>query len=212
VDRQVVGVVRNTKINSLEEPPEPYYYLPFAQDFYGSMSLLVETDGDPLAVVPAARSSIGSIARIPPLEFATLDALIRARLSDRLSLASVTGALAAVGLLLAAAGLYGVMSHLVTRRRREVGVRMALGAGQRETVALVLGQALRLAATGIAAGAAIAMAASSLLSSLLYGVHPWDPVTLVVVAALLAAVALMAAAVPAWRATRVDPVSALRAE
>jgi ABC-type antimicrobial peptide transport system permease subunit len=122
------------------------------------------------------------------------------------------GALAAVGLLLAAAGLYGVMSHLVTRRRREVGVRMALGAGQRETVALVLGEALRLAATGIAAGAAIALAASSLLSSLLYGVRPWDPVTLAVVAAVLAAVALMAAAVPASRATRVDPVSALRAE
>jgi predicted permease len=212
VDRQIVGVARDTKINSLEEPLEPYYYLPFAQDFYGSMSLLVETDGDPLAIIPAARGSIGSIARIPPLEFATLDGLIRARLSDRLSLASVVGALAAVGLLLAAAGLYGVMSHLVTRRRREVGVRMALGTGQHETVALVLGQALRLAATGIAAGAAIAMAASSLLSSLLYGVRPWDPATLVVVAALLGAVALIAAAVPAWRATRVDPVSALRAE
>jgi predicted permease len=212
VDRQIVGVVRDAKINSLEESPEPYFYLPFAQDFYGSMSLLVETRGDPLVLVPAVKSAVSAIAKVPVPEFATLDGLIRARVSDRRSLAWIAGALAVVGLLLATGGLYGVMSHLVTRRTREIGVRMALGAGWRETVALVIGRALRLAAVGIAAGAATAMAASSWLSNLLYGVRAWDPPTLVGIAALLALVALMAAAVPAWRATRVDPISALRAE
>jgi predicted permease len=212
VDRQVVGVVRDSKINSLEEPAEPYFYLPFAQDFYGSMSLLAETEGDPLALVPAVKSAIGTLAKMPPSEFATLRGLVRNRVSDRLSLASVVGALAGVGLLLAAGGLYGLMSHLVTRRTREIGVRMALGATRRDTLALVLRQALRLWAVGAAAGTAAAIAVSLWLSSLLYGVRPWDPATLAAVAVLLGLVALAAAAVPVWRAMRVDPVDALRAE
>ena len=210
--RLIVGIARDTKVNSLEEAPAPYFYLPFSQDFYGSMSLLVEAEGNPMDLVPAIKGEIASLAKMPAPEIDTIEHLLRMRVSHREVVASLAGLLALVGLLLAASGLYGVMSYLVARRTREIGIRIAIGAGKAETVRLVLGRAVGLAAVGIAIGAAGSLAMASLLSKALYGTTPRDPATLAAVAALLVLVALLASLVPALRAARVDPLSALRTE
>ncbi len=210
--RQVVGVVKDVRVNWVLEAPAPYFYLPFDQDFSNTMSLVVETAGDPLALAVPIRSEIRALARIPAPEMRTLSSLIARSTSAQKSMAWLTGALGVVGVLLTAAGLFGVMSFLVTRRTREIGVRMALGARQWDVLGLILRRALGLALTGAVIGVAGALAASRWLSSLVVGVSPRDPATLTAACVMMLAIAVAASLPPARRASRVDPSAALHYE
>jgi predicted permease len=213
-EREVVGVVEDTKINSADEPPEAYLYLPFAQVNATYQNVMIEN----------ARGSAGDLARLVRSEVTRLDKrvmiyemwtmrdLVRSQFFDREMPATVVGSLGVLGLILAIAGLYGVVSYAVACRTHEIGVRMALGAEPRDALGLVLWHGLRLALAGVAAGVAASAAVTPLLAHWLHGVSPRDPVTLAAVAGLMVVVALAASFFPARRATRVDPVIALRYE
>ncbi len=211
-DRQVVGIVKDTKINSFDEIPEPFLYLPMAQAYRGTATLLVETEGDPLLLVNAVKAEIAALAKLPVPEFDTLGSLVARSLSGSRSLAEVVGGLGLLGLLLAAGGLYGVMSYLVTLRSREIGVRTTLGAVRRDILKLVLTRAAKLSTAGGVIGLIAALAAGRLLSRLLYGVSPRDPISLISACAVLFAVAMLAGLKPALRASRIDPMDVLRQE
>jgi putative ABC transport system permease protein len=200
-------------IRTLAGPAAPAYYAAYAGTPDRAVTLHVRTDGDPLALVPAVRRAFAEVApALPLLRPETLaQHATGAFFLQRIS-ATVLGALGAVVVLLAALGLYGVTAHAVTERTREAGVRVALGATSRQVVQTFLGESLRLTAVGLAIGALATLAVGGLLASQLYGVGGRDPVTLGGTALLLTAVAIGATYLPARRATRVDPVIALRSE
>jgi predicted permease len=210
---EVVGVVRTAKYRSLLEPAQPFYYRPFAQIYQSPMTLHLATAGDPRALAASVRRLVEDLDpdlpayRVEPIS----DRLDRSIGSQRTA-ATLVAAYGALALLVAAVGLYGAMAYTVARRTREIGIRMALGARRESVLSHVLREAARLAAIGGALGLAIAVPATRLLRSQLFGVSPSDPLTLVGVCVVLGAVSLAAAYVPARRATRVDPVVALRAE
>jgi macrolide transport system ATP-binding/permease protein len=209
--RQVVGVARNANYTALGEAPQPCVYLPLRQDFADAVVLYVRTRDDPANVLASVQQEIRGIdpllwvSDVRTMEKAVDQALFWARIG--VGLLGVFGLLA---LGLASIGLYGVMAYSVNLRRREIGVRMALGARGRTLVALVLGQGLRLVAAGIGLGLFGALVVGRALSGLLYGVSPADPVSLAGAAVVLLAVAALACYVPARYASRVDPLVALR--
>jgi predicted permease len=214
----VVGVARNVVrgfdgIRALTGPAKPAYYASFAVAPAKAFTLHLRTTGDPLALVPAVRRAFADVAPgLPLLRPETLaEHATGAFFLQRIG-AAVLGALGGVVVLLAALGLYGVTAHAVTERTREAGVRVALGATSRQVMQTFLGESLRLAGLGLAIGALGALAIGGLLASQLYGVDGRDPLTLVATALLLALVAAVATYLPARRATRVDPVIALRSE
>jgi putative ABC transport system permease protein len=208
VPREVIGVVRDVR-TSPWDPPQPAVYFCFHQR-YNLRELLVRTEGDPRAVAGAVQAQILGVEPNAllrgPLFFG--DAM-QGPLAPIRYRTVVLGALAALGLLLSSLGLYGLLSYTVSRATRDIGIRMALGADRASVRRLVLGGSLRLVAVGVALGLALAAAAARPLSALIIG-PVLDPVTFVVVPTTLVAVALMAAYVPARRATRVDPMTALR--
>lgn len=211
--RQVIGVAGDAHINSVQEEPEPYVYVPYAQTNRETIMLLAETKGDPLRLVPQFRADVASLDKgAPLLAISTLGLVVRASAFEQQTAATVIGILGALALFLAAIGLYGIMAYSTVRRTREIGIRMALGAARADALHLVLREGLRLAAAGIALGFAGALALTRGLTKMLYGVSPRDPVTLLSVALLMLAVALIATFIPARRATRVDPLVALRYE
>jgi len=209
----VVGVARDGKYRSLTERATPLVYLPLAQRYVPDVTLHVRVDGDPRQLQQAVRSVFERIdPDLPVVDVRTLEGHIAvATFMPRLG-AWVLSALGGVALLLAVVGLYGVLSYLVSQRTREIGVRVALGADRWSVMRLVVGRALRLTAIGLAAGLLLAAGAGLVLRSQLLGVSPLDPVTFGGVVALLVAVALLAAWVPARRAAAVDPMVALQAE
>jgi putative ABC transport system permease protein len=212
---QIVGVVEDAKINGIHENPEPYMYFPFAQTPTDWGTLIVETSGDPRiqpAVVAAIRSEIRSMDPKVGVSVRTLGYLMQQAFWQDQTAAGSVGALGMLGMFLAAVGLYGVISYLVSRRGHEIGIRMALGAERRDVVRLVLSQGLRLAAIGTGIGLAVSLAVTRLMSGLLYGVKPWDPLTFAFSSAVVFLVALAACYIPARRATKVDPMVALRYE
>jgi putative ABC transport system permease protein len=212
-DWQIIGVVEDTKINSIRETAEPYLSFPFGQMFSGEMTLLVETVGDPTDLVADIRREIHRFDKnVPVLSIMTLKQLIRFGLYAEQLIATLVGLLGVIGLILATVGLYGVISYLVNSRRHEIGVRVALGAERRDIFKLVLRQGLKLVLIGLGIGLAGAGAAARFLAAMLSGVTATDPVTFTGVPALLVVVALMACYIPACRATKVDPVVALRCE
>jgi predicted permease len=210
---EVVGVVRAAKYRSLLESPRPFLYLPFAQSYLSPMTLHLATAGDPGALREPVRRLVHDLdPDLPVYAVQTLAERLDESIGAQRTAATMVGAYGALALLVAAVGLYGAMAYSVSRRTREIGVRMALGARQSSVLREVLVEAGRLAAIGAALGLAAAIPATGLLRSQLFGVSPGDPLTLVAVALVLGLVSLAAAYLPARRATRVDPVVALRAE
>jgi len=212
---EVVGVARDSKYVFLGEESRSFFYIPFAQRYRGEMTLFIHSRGDAASVIAAARQIVGQIDRdLPVYDAKTMTshlhdgvALIFVRLGAKLA-----GAFGLLGLILAVVGLYGVVSYAVTQRTHEIGVRVALGAKRSDVLRLVLGQGIILTGIGIAVGLGAALAATRVMSSLLYGVSTTDPFTFVVVPVLLTGVALAASFVPARRAMKVDPMIALRYE
>ncbi|MEX2262610.1 MAG: ABC transporter permease [Bryobacteraceae bacterium] len=212
---QVVGVVADVRHLSVEESAGPEFYLPILQILDGTMSpSLVVRTGRPFAdVSPALRKALAEVAPdLPTIGFRPLKQIVDRAVSPRRFFVNLLAAFAAAALALAAIGIYGVISYSVTRRTAEIGIRMALGASEGRIRASVVGETLRLALAGIAIGAAGAVALSSLLASLLFGVSPGDPWTYAGAAAILLLVAIAAAFVPAFRASRISPITALRAD
>ena len=211
--REVVGVVSDVKFNGVTADTPMQVYIPAAQDGPRSLALVARVAVDPLPLAPAVERALHELDKdIPLFQTRTMDALIDSTIArERMSMLIFT-VFAIVALTLAAVGLYGVVSHGVTERTHEIGVRMALGADGRHVLALVVRQGLAMAAIGTGIGVAGAIALSRSIEGLLFGVAPTDPVTLASVVAMLLAVATIACCVPAWRATRVDPTTALRSE
>jgi ABC-type antimicrobial peptide transport system permease subunit len=206
-------VTRTGKYNTLGEDPRPFYYLPLWQEYNGTVTLHVKTAGDPRALIGSVREAIRAVDPIVPvvdvktMEEQMLVALLPARLAG-----TVLGAFGLLALLLASVGIYGVMAYAVVSRTREIGVRRALGAQTNNLLRLILGEGMRLAAIGFAIGLVAALALTRFVSSLLYGVTPTDPITFAGALAILSAAAFVACYIPALRALRVDPVTALRYE
>jgi predicted permease len=211
--RQVVGIVADSKYNSLTEPRRPFMYIPLLQEYSPQVNLHVRTSGDSKELVAALRGEVQSIdPSLSVLNVETLTDRIQQSLGGERTQATLLGTGGVLALLLAAIGLYGVMSYSVAQRTREIGIRMALGAGRGNVMGLVLKQGVTLVSAGVVLGLGAAFAVTRLLASLLFGVSAADPITFVGTSAVLLFVALLASYVPARRATKVDPIIALRYE
>jgi putative ABC transport system permease protein len=210
---EIVGVVGNVKYTGLDAKEEPAYYEPHLQNPIRFMHLVVRGASDPMALLPAIRAEVWSLDKdLPVARVRTMSQLLSESVAQPRFRTLLLGIFSGVALLLAAVGIYGVMSYSVTQRTHEIGVRMALGANPADIVGMVVGQGLKLALAGAALGLAGAYAATRLLSSLLFGVSATDTVTFAGISALLTAVAVLASYIPARRATKVDPMTALRYE
>jgi predicted permease len=213
---EIVGVVGDVKYEGVEQPDNPYradFYTSYLQFAYPDSMMIVKTRGPAASLVPAMRRAVASVeASLPIYEVMTLDDRIDTAVSRPRFNAALLSAFAGAALLLAAIGVYGVLSYSVSSRLREIGVRLALGADGRRVVTLVLGEGLRLAAIGAGIGLIASLAASRLLQGLVVGVSASDPRILSAAAAVMLAVAAVAAFLPARRASAVDPIVVLRSE
>jgi putative ABC transport system permease protein len=211
--REIVGVARDSKYYTLGEGRTPFVYLPLAQNHETGMALVVRAAGEPSALSGAVRREVQSLEKnLPVTDARPMTEVIGTALYAARTGATLLTGFGLLALVLAAVGLYGVMAYSVSRRTREVGIRMALGARAADVLRLVLREALTLVACGVLLGLAGAWAASRLLAGFLYGVSTNDPVTFLGTTAVLVAAALLACFVPARRATKVDPMVALRYE
>jgi putative ABC transport system permease protein len=209
----VVGVVGDVKHDALDGAPSPMIYWPHTRVDYPGMGIVVKTTGDPLALAGAAVSEVRALDRDQSVSgIRSLDDILSQSTARRRLIMRLLAVFAAIALLLAGLGIYGVVAYTMTERRYELGVRVALGAEPRRLVAGMVGQGLALAGTGMVAGLLGAMAATRYLASLLYGVGATDPATFVAIATLGAGVAALASYLPARRALRLDPMIALRNE
>lgn len=208
--RTIVGVVGDVKNRGRQESTQPELY---RLDEEGDVSsLIVRTIGDPLSLTNQIREQVGALDKNTPVKFSTMTQELDREFSSQRFNSIVLSSFAAIALLLAAIGTYGVMSYLVSQRRREIGIRMALGARTNQVLGLVIGHALRLVLAGVVVGVALALGLTRYLKTLLYGVTATDALTLCSVAFLMAAVSLLASYFPALRASRVDPTTTLRCE
>jgi putative ABC transport system permease protein len=214
VEREVVGVVGDVRRMDMRAATTDQMYVPFAQDpLFIRMSAVVRTDGEPGALAASVEKAVAEIdPGIAVSNVKTMEQVLSRSVAEPRFRSILVGFFAAAALLLASVGLYGVIAYTVTRRRYEIGVRMAMGATPAEILRLFVGAGLRRAAAGILAGILVAAAASRLLAGLLYGVVPTDPATFAAAALLLLGVALLASFVPARRAAATDPLAALRSE
>jgi predicted permease len=209
----IVGVVGDVRFNSPDQPPGPEAYRPNAQQSLVFMHYVLRTRGDPLALLPRVRDAIRSLDKTVPIgEVRALDDLLASTVRTRRTVAQLLMSFAALGLLLGAVGIYGIISFGVSQRTRELGIRSALGALEGRIVTMVLGEGVRLAAVGILVGAVGAIAGGRSLRTLVYGVDTNDPWLFGGVALALGAVAVLASWIPARRASRVDPLTALRGD
>jgi predicted permease len=210
---EVVGIVKNTTVFSIGEPPQPVAYMPFDQAYQPFAVLHVRTSTSPQHVLPAAEAAVQSLdPDLALLNPATIHDVIGQALWAPRFAAALFGAFGLLGMALAVVGVYGVIAYMVLQRTSEIGIRMAMGADAGSVMRMVMGHSMRLAAVGIGLGILVALALTRLVAGLLFDVSPADPATFLAVGALLAATALLAGAIPAWRAARIDPVSALRQE
>lgn len=212
-DFQVVGVVEEGRYNRLHETVQPYLFLPFTQVPSFECTLFVETASDPRAMIPAILKATTAVAKnLPIVNAMTFREAMREETAGERSVAELLGSLSILGMVLAAVGLYAAVAYLVNRRTHELGIRMALGARSGDVLRLALAQGLRLSAAGAAVGLAGALAASRLMSGFIYGVTATDPLSYVASILIAISVALLACYFPARRATKVDPLVALRYE
>lgn len=211
---EIVGVVGDVRHRDLTRGAARETYVHYAQRPMRARGAVItlQTDRDPTALIPMVRERLTQLDDQVPADYETMRAIVSGSVADRRFTVTVLGAFAAVALLLAAIGIYGVVSYSVARRTREMGIRMALGAQPRSVRRLVVGSALRTVAIGLAIGTAVAMAASRVIASLLYDVQPTDPSTFGAVILLLLAVGWLASTLPARRCARIDPMLTMRAE
>jgi putative ABC transport system permease protein len=211
--REVVGVAGDVKMNGVDQATTLQTYLPYAQLPNQALGLVVRAERNPAALASAVEQAIHAIDKdLPVYAIFTLEQLLSNSLAERRLTLVLLASLAALALLLAAVGIYGVLSYAVRQRTHELGLRMALGAQARDVLALILKQGVKLTLSGIGVGLAAAFALTRWLESLLFGVRPTDALTFAAIALLLLLVALLACWIPARRATKVDPLIALRTE
>jgi predicted permease len=211
--RTIVGVVSGIRYQGLSETPVEAVYTPFAQTPFLWTYMMVRAAGEPQALVRSVRAAVADVnPALVAAGFSTLEDLLSDAVAQPRLNAVLIGSFALLGLALTLTGIYGVVAYTVVLRTREIGVRMALGAARRDVVRLVVGQGLRLTLIGISAGLGAAALATRLLQRLLFEVSPTDPAAFVSVAGVLVLAAIVASGVPARRATRVDPMTALRVE
>jgi predicted permease len=211
---EIVGVVKNSKYGSIGEEPRPCLYLPFAQNYQSTSILYLHTEGDPAAAAAAARQVVSELDQdMPVYDLKTMNTHLSgiALLFVRVG-AALVGVFGFLGLSLAVVGLYGVVSHSVSQRTREIGIRIALGARAADVLRMLLKQGMILTLVGVAAGLAAAFAVTRLMGGLLYGVSATDPMTFIAIPLLLTIVATLACWIPARRAAKVEPMVTLRAE
>jgi putative ABC transport system permease protein len=211
--REIVGVVNDVKSFGLEEETHPDIYRPFAQTTFPLIAFAVRTGGDPLSLVAGVKNAIYAVDKDQPVfKVITMEKLAAESVTLRRVSMLLVGGLSALALILAAIGVYGVMSYTISQQQREIGLRMALGAQASDVLKLVIGQGMKPALSGMIIGLLASFALSWLIKSLLFGVSATDPTTFVVTSILLGGVALLACWIPARRATKVDPMVALRNE
>lgn len=210
---EVVAVSKTGKYRALAEPPRPVYFLPISQSYSGTLTLHVRTAGNPLEIAPAIRREVRALdANLPVFRIRAMSDALGTAYSRPRTTATLFALFGGVALLLAAVGFYGVMAYSVGQRTREIGVRIALGAQRSAVLGLVLRQGLTLTLIGMALGIAAAFGATRYIASMLFGVSRTDLATFAIVPLVLFSVALLACWLPARRATRVDPLTALRYE
>jgi putative ABC transport system permease protein len=210
---EIVGVVADARSLDLDAEPSAEIYTSYLQDPFGSMSYVVRTSAEPSGLVAAVREAVRHVDRnVPPAEFREMEQIVGEAAAEPRFRSLLLGVFGATALLLAAAGIYGVMAYSVAQRTHEIGVRMALGAQRGDVFRLIMGQGARLILAGVACGLAAALALTRLMEGLLYGVSATDPPTYAGIALFLILVAALACYLPARRATRVDPLVALRYE
>ena len=210
----VVGVVKDVRQFELIAEPKPQMYLHYQQvGFFEPNDLVVKTAVDPLSLAGSVRKAVWDIDKDQPVSnIKTMDEILSTSIEKQRFTMLLLGIFAGVALLLAAVGIYGVMSYTLAQRTHEIGIRMALGAQRSHVLKLAVGQGLKLVLVGVAIGLIAAFGLTRLMTSLLFGVRPTDPATLVIISAILISVALLASYIPARRATKVDPLVALRYE
>jgi predicted permease len=210
---EVVGVVKTGKYRALAEDSKPFFYYPTGQRRPGTMMLVMRSSVDPRSLVSAVRGEVQALdRRVPVSGVKTMDEHKTYALWAPNMAASFSLAFGVVAILLSAVGLYSVMAYVVSQRTREVGIRMALGANRADVLKMITRQGMRLAAVGVGIGLLLSLALAQVLSSLLIGISGYDVTTFILVPTLLAGVALVACYLPARRATKVDPLVALRYE
>ena len=210
---EIVGVAQDGKYSSVDEKPESFVYLPLAQNYEGQVTLIARGAGDPNLLTAAIRNAVREVdGNLPLYNARTMVEHMELPLQPARIAATALGGFGALALLLAAVGVFGVMSSAVTQRTREIGVRMALGAGSMEILKLIVGQGALLVGIGVVIGLGAAVLGTRLLANYLFGLSALDPLTFVGVTALLTATAFLACYLPARRATKVDPMVVLRQE
>jgi putative ABC transport system permease protein len=210
--RTIVGVVGNIRQESITDEVAPEIYVPFAQSSLNSMTLLVRTS-DPLALAASVRNEVLAIDKNQPIyDVKTLAQRVNEAVAVSRALMVLFASFALLALILGAVGIYGIVSYSVTQRTHEIGIRMALGARAANVLSLIMKNGLTLVLTGIMIGVGSAFGLTRFLATLLFGIEPTDSVTFVVVASVFFVIAMLAALIPALRATRVDPLIALRDE
>jgi putative ABC transport system permease protein len=213
--RTIVGIAANVRHAGMNEPPFPGAYTPYAQDreSWSRMAVVIRSTGEASGLAAAVRKEVMAIDPEQPISnMQTMEQLMAASITRPRFIMLLLGLLAGLALALAMVGIYGLMSYSITERTHEFGIRMALGAQTRDVLRMVLGQGLKLIVAGIAAGLLGAFALTRIMHSLLFGVSTIDPATFAVVSLLLTIIALLACFIPARRATKVDPMVALRYE
>jgi putative ABC transport system permease protein len=208
----VVGVVKDVRQYELIIEPKPQMYLPYQQaEFFEPRALVVRTNFDPLSLVATVRQTVWEIDKDQPVsDISSMEEIVSDSVARQRFSMLLLGVFAGLALVLAAVGIYGVMSYSVAQQTREIGIRMALGAQRSDVLKMTVGQGLRLVLTGVAIGLAAAFILTRVMSTLLFGVSPTDPLTFVSISIVLIGVAVLASYIPALRATRVDPMFALR--